>query len=140
MKGCLDEGIPFSVLRPQRCVTESWTKNLDYLPSFCSLSLMVSTYRHTDSKQSLGVAFPGLVVCSSQHHLSVAFLQPCFPFMVVLEVLQKRNFRPSRVCPLEGDNPYSPANCSRRGTPRESPFVRALVSWICSAMLILPKG
>lgn len=68
MKGCLDEGIPFSVLRPQRCVSESWTKNLDFLHGFCSLSLMVSTYRHADSKQSPAVAFPGLVVCSSQHH------------------------------------------------------------------------
>ena len=68
VKGCLDEGIPFSVFRPQRCVSESWTKNLDFLPGFCSLSLMVSTYRHTDTKQSPAVAFPGLVVCSSQHH------------------------------------------------------------------------
>ena len=64
MKRCPDEGIPFSVLRPQGCVSESWTRNLDYMAGFCSLNIGVSAYRHTDSKQSPAVAFPGLVTCS----------------------------------------------------------------------------
>lgn len=104
-----------------------WEWKLDEEPGFLARFLFTKPhgvpYRHTDTKQSPAVAFWGL--WSALHSitpgiLSVAFFSLSFPSWYCWRYY-RRNSRPSRVCPLEGDN-LSPVNCSQRGTPRESPF------------------
>lgn len=111
------------MLSTQGYVKENQTKGLGYMARFCLLNIVVhlQTHRHETKPNcghsqglwhSLNNITPGI--------LSASLLSPFSPFMVILEVPQRRNSRPSRACAWEGDNPTASVRCSESHSQRSA--------------------